>query len=192
LKEVGEMEFPNLKVEILRKLLNDEIKIRLRRNIIRYKSFREKLEKTIQAYHSRAIESARVIEELIKIAGELKESLKAGEELGLSEEELAFYDALSHGKEFIMSDEELKKLVRELANSIKRNLSIDWVEHENVKSKVRVTVKRVLRTHGFSPVKYPSAVDLIMKQAQVLYKDWPALTFEPMMGNYVFSNMSSL
>jgi len=191
LKEVSGMEFPNLKVEILRKLLNDEIRIRLRRNIVRYKSFGERLERTIQAYHNRAIESAQVIEELIKIARELKDSLKAGEKLGLSEEELAFYDALSHGKEFIMSEEELKKLVRELVKSIKRNLSIDWVEHENIKSKIKVTVKRVLRTHGFSPIKYPSAVDLIMKQAQVLYKDWPVLTFEPTVGDYAFSDMNS-
>lgn len=190
LKEVSEMEFPNLRVEILRKLINDEIRIRLRRNIVRYRSFRERLERTIQAYHSRAIESARVIEELIKIARELKESLKAGEELGLSEEELAFYDALSHGKEFIMSDEELKKLVRELVKSIKRNLSIDWVDHENVKSKIRALTKRTLRTHGISPVKYPSTVDLVMKQAEALYKDWPTLGFE-FTRDYTFGDLNS-
>ena len=79
------------------------------------------------------------------------------------------------GKEFIMSDEELKKLVKELVNVIKKNLSIDWTEHENVKSKVRVTVKRLLRKHGFSPVKYPPTIKLIMEQAHLLYKDWPAI-----------------
>jgi len=185
------MEFPNLRVEMLRKLLNDEIRIRLRRNIVRYRSFRERLERTIQEYHSRVIESAKVIEELIKIAKELKESLRAGEELGLSEEELAFYDALSQRKEFVMSDEELKKLVRELVKSIKRNLSIDWVDHENVKSKIRVLTKRTLRIHGTSPVKYSSTVDLIMKQAEVLYKDWPTLGFEFPREDFTFNFNSS-
>jgi type I restriction enzyme R subunit len=191
LKEVSEMEFPNLKVEILRKLINDEIRIRLRRNITRYGSFRERLEKTIRAYHNRAIESAKVIEELIKLAKEIKESIRAGEELGLSEEELAFYDALSRGKEFVMSDEELKKLVKELVKSIKKSLSIDWTEHESVRSKVRAAVKRTLRIHGLSPLKYPSTIDLIMKQAQVLYKDWPTLGYEFTREEFVFGDFNS-
>ena len=97
---------------------------------------------------------------------------------GLSEEELAFYDALSRGKEVVMSDKELKKLVRELVKSVKRNLSIDWTEHENIKSKIRVIAKRNLRKHGLSPAKHPSTIDLIMKQAQALYRDWPTLGFE--------------
>jgi type I restriction enzyme R subunit len=87
----------------------------------------------------------------------------------------AFYDALSYGKEFVMSDEDLKKLVRKLVKAIKRNLSIDWTEHENVKSEIRAAVKRTLRIHGLSPVKYPSTIDLVMKQAQVLYRNWPML-----------------
>ncbi|MEM5805250.1 MAG: type I restriction endonuclease subunit R [Candidatus Aenigmatarchaeota archaeon] len=175
LKEVSEVEFSNLRIEILRKLLNDEIKVRMRSNLVRYRSFKERLEQTIKAYHIKAMESAKVMEELIKIAKELKESVEAGEKLGLTEEELAFYDALSQGKEFIMSDQELNKIVKELVNSIKKNLSIDWTEHENVKSKVRATVKRLLRKHGFSPIKYPSTVEMIMRQAQLLYKDWPII-----------------
>ena len=175
LKEVSGIEFPNLRIELLRKLVNDEIRIRMRKNLVRYGSFRERLERTIAAYHNRAIESAKVIEELIKIANEVKESVKAGEELGLSEEELAFYDAISQGKEFIMADKELRELVRKLVKSIKRNLSIDWTQHESVKAKVRASVKRILRKHGFSPVKYPSTIKLILKQAEALYKDWPTL-----------------
>ena len=186
LKEVSKMEFPNLRIEMLRKLVNDEIRIRLSKNIVRYRSFRERLERTITAYHNRALESAKVIEELIKIAKELKESLKVGEELGLSEEELAFYDALSQGKEFVMSNTELKKLVRELVKSMKRSLSIDWTEHENIKSKIRVVVKRTLRKHGLSPVKYLSTVSLIMKQAEVLYRDWPTLEFALVRESYAF------
>ena len=160
--------------------MNDEIRIRIKRNVVRYQSFKERLERTIRAYHNRAIGSAKVMEELIKIARELRESIRAGEELGLTEEELAFYDALSRGEIFIASNEELKKLVRELIRTIKNNLSIDWTEHENVKSKVRASVKRLLRRQGFSPVRYPMAVELIMKQAEVLYRDWPTLAFEYM------------
>jgi type I restriction enzyme R subunit len=178
LKEVSEVEFPNLRIELLRKLLNDEIRVRMRRNIVRYQSFKERLERTIKAYHNRAIGSAKVMEELIKIARELRESIRAGEELGLTEEELAFYDALSRGEKFIASDEELKKLVKKLVETIKKNLSIDWTEHENVKSKVRASVKRLLRRHGFSPVRYPMTIDLIMKQAEALYRDWPTIEFE--------------
>ena len=191
LKEVSEIEFPNLRIEMFRKLLDDEIKVRIRSNLVRYRSFKERLENTIKAYHNKTLESAKVMEELIKIAKELKESIKAGQELGLSHEELAFYDALSRGKEFVMSDEELKKLVRELVKSIKRNLSIDWVEHENIKSKIRVTVKRVLRRHGFSPAKYPSSVNLIMKQAQVLYEDWPITHGLDYTQDFSFDNMTS-
>jgi len=175
LKEIAKMEFPNLRVELLRKLINDEIRIRIRRNIVRYNSFRERLERTITAYHNRVIESAKIIEILMQIAKELRESEKAGEELGLSEEELAFYDALSQGKEFIISDKELRKLVRKLVESIRRNLSIDWTQHENVKAKVRASVKRLLRKQGYSLVKYPSTIEMVMTQAETLYKDWPIL-----------------
>jgi type I restriction enzyme R subunit len=166
-----------LTISILRKLIDSEIRIKLRRNITRYGSFRERLEKTIRAYHNRALESAKTIEEQIKLAREIKESIKVGEELRLSEEEFAFYDALSCGKEFVMADEELKKLVKELVKSIKNNLSIDWTELESVRSKVRVAVKRTLKIHGLSPVKYTSTTDLIMKQAQALYENWPTLEY---------------
>jgi type I restriction enzyme R subunit len=186
LKEVSGVEFPNLRIELLRKLLNDEIRVRMRSNIVRYQSFKERLEKTIRAYHDRALGSAKVMEELIKIARELRESIRVGEKLGLTEEEVAFYDALSRGERFIASDKELKKLVKKLVKTIRGNLSIDWTEHENVRSKVRAAVKRLLRKHGFSPVKYPTTINLIMKQAEALYKDWPTLSFE-LMDNYAFN-----
>jgi len=187
LREISKIEFPNLKVEVLRKLVNDEIRIRMRKNVVRYGSFRERLEKTIRAYHNRAMESTKVIEELIKIAREIRESLRVGEELGLTEEELAFYDAISKGKRFIMSDEELKKLVRTLVKSIKRNLSIDWTKHENVRSKIRAIVKRTLRKYGISPTKYPSTINLVMTQAEVLYKDWPT----PIPTIHTFGNLNT-
>jgi len=177
LKQVEELKFPNLRVEILRKLLEEKIKVRMKRNPIRFSSFKEKLEKTIRAYHARAITSARVMEELIKIAREIKESENQFKSLGLTEEELAFYDALTYGKEHIMSNEELKKLVKKLVDSIKGNLSIDWTNHENVKAKIRVSVKRILRSYGIPPTKLPETVEAIMKQAQAIYKEWPFVRF---------------
>jgi len=175
LKHVGELEFPNLRVEILRKLLDEKIMMRIRRNPLRFSSFKERLEKTIRAYHARAISAAQVMEELIKIAKELKESEIEREKLGLTEEEIAFYDALARGKEYILSDEQLKKLAKKLVNIIKKNLSIDWTKHESVKAKVRAAVKRVLRTSGISPIKYPNTIKMIMEQAEVLYKEWPII-----------------
>ena len=175
LKQVSDLEFPNLRVEVMRKLLADKIRVRIRRNPLRFSSFKERLEKTIRAYHNRAITSAQIMEELIKIAKEIKESEEQWKALGLTEEELAFYDALSRGVEYVMSNEQLKKLAKELVKKIKKNLSIDWTKHESVKAKIRASVKRVLRVHGISPVKYPDTVKFIMKQAEALYANWPSI-----------------
>jgi type I restriction enzyme R subunit len=191
LKRVGELEFPNLRIEILRKLLAEKIMVRMRRNPLRFSSFKERLEKTVTAYHAHAISSAEVMKELIKIAKEIKESENQWKTLGLTEEELAFYDALTHGEEYVMSDEQLRKLAKKLVDSIRKNLSIDWTKHESVKAKVKALVKRTLRIHGISPIKYPSMVDLIMKQAEVLYKDWPTIGFEFVMSDFTFSDINS-
>jgi type I restriction enzyme R subunit len=115
------------------------------------------------------------MEELIKIAREIRESEAQWKVLGLTEEELAFYDALARGKEYVMSNEQLRKLAKKLVTTIKKNLSIDWTKHESVKAKIRAAVKRTLRIHGISPIKYPNTIKLIMKQAQALYKEWPAI-----------------
>ena len=175
LRHVGELEFPNLRIEILRKLLTEKIMIRIRHNPLRFSSFKERLEKTIKAYHAHAISSAQVMRELIKIAKEIKESENRWKAIGLTEEELAFYDALTHGEEYVMSDEQLRKLAKKLVNSIRKNLSIDWTKHESVKAKVRALVKRTLRIHGIPPIKHPNTVELIMKQAEALYKEWPTI-----------------
>jgi len=178
LEHVKELKFPNLRVEILRKLLDEKIRVRIRRNPIRYSSFKEKLEKTIKAYHARAITSAQIMEKLIEIAKEIKESENQYKKLGLTEEEMAFYDALTYGKERIMEDERLKELVRKLVEAIKKNLSIDWTEHENVRAKIRATVKRVIRAYGISPLEHPETVEAIMRQAQTIYKEWPNVKFD--------------
>jgi type I restriction enzyme R subunit len=178
LKRVGELEFPNVRIELLEKLLAEKIRTRIRRNPLRFSSFKERLEKTIRAYHSRALTSAQVMEELIKIAREIKESESEKEKLGLSEEEIAFYDALARGKEYVASNEELRKLAKKLVDAIKKNLSIDWTKHESVKAKIRAVVKRTLRISGVSPLKCPNTVKLIMGQAQNLYKDWPIVRID--------------
>jgi type I restriction enzyme R subunit len=147
----------------------------MKANPLRFTSFKEKLERTIRAYHARAISSAQVMEELIKIAKEIRECESVWKTLGLTEEELAFYDALSSGERLVASDEQLKKITKKLVESIKNNLSIDWTKHESVKAKIRAIVKRTLRIHGISPVRYTSTVDRIMKQAEALYEEWPAV-----------------
>jgi type I restriction enzyme R subunit len=175
LKQVEELKFPNIRIELMRKLLTEKIVTRARRNPLRFSSFKERLEKTIRAYHARAISSAQVMEELIRIARELRESEIEGEKLGLTEEELAFYDALAQGKESIASNEQLKELAKKIVNTIKGNLSIDWTHHESVKARIRLSVKKVLREYGIPPAKYQKSVDLIMKQAEALYKEWPTI-----------------
>ncbi|MFP3265382.1 MAG: type I restriction endonuclease subunit R [Acidilobus sp.] len=175
LEQVEELKFPNIRVEIMRRLLTDRIAVKVKRNPLRFSSFKERLEKTIRDYYARAISSAQVMEELIKIARELRESEIEGEKLGLTEEELAFYDALAQGKEYLASNEQLKELAKKVVNAIKRNLSIDWTYHESVKAKIRSEVKKVLRASGVSPARYQSTVDLVMKQAEALYKEWPTI-----------------
>jgi type I restriction enzyme R subunit len=175
LKQVEELKFPNMRVEIMRRLLTEKIAVKVKRNPLRFSSFKERLEKTIRAYYARAITSAQVMEELIRIARELRESEIEGEKLGLTEEELAFYDALARGKEYLKSNEQLKELAKKVVNTIKRNLSIDWTYHESVKAKIKSEVKKVLRASGVPPTKYQSTVDLIMKQAEALYKEWPTI-----------------
>lgn len=173
LNQILRVKYENLRIELLRKLLEDQIRVRMKRNYLRYKSFKELLERTIQRYHNNAITSAEVIKTLIELARELRKAAMEGKELGLSEEELAFYDALAQGIEGLEFNEEVREIVRELVNTIKRNLTIDWTKHEMVKSRIRASVKRLLRRKGFKPKK--TLIENIMKQAETLYKNWPSV-----------------
>ena len=173
LAEVQGMEHKNLQVELLRKLLEDEITAKMRKNVVKYRSFKEMLEQVIKAYQNRSIQSAEVIAKLVELAKELREVEQRGEILGLSDEEMAFYDAVAKGEEHIRDDEHLRTIARELVASIKGNLSIDWADHENVKAKIRATVRRLLRRHGYPPTECEVLVLLIMEQAESLYRDWP-------------------
>jgi type I restriction enzyme R subunit len=138
------MEHKNLQVELLRRLIEDEIRVKMRRNVVRYRSFKEMLEQVLKAYQNRSLQSAEVIARLVELARELRAVEHRGQALGLTEEEMAFYDAVARGQEHIAGDEQLKTIARELVAAIKKNLSIDWTDHENVKAKIRAAVKRLL------------------------------------------------
>ena len=135
------------------------------------------LEQTIRRYHNRAIETLQVIEELIRLAKEMNEAARRGEDLGLSEDELAFYDALETNDSAVrvLGDETLKTIARELVGTVRRNVSIDWTVKENVRAKLRIMVKRILRKYGYPPDKQEKATQTVLEQAEVLCKDWADL-----------------
>jgi len=138
-----------LTVETLHKLFEDELRFREKTNILRYKSLLEKLEEIIEEYENNIINSAKVIEELIKLAREIRKAEGAGKDLGLSSEEMAFYDAFSQGKRALKNGI-LKELVKTLVKTIKRDLAIDWTNHEVIKSRIRTNVRLMLLRHNIS------------------------------------------
>ncbi|TAK36963.1 MAG: type I restriction endonuclease subunit R [Chloroflexota bacterium] len=174
LAEVRGMPQRNLAVELLRKLLAGEIKSRSRRNVVQARSFAEMLDRAIKLYQNRAIEAARVIDELIGLAKDMREAQRRGEELGLTEFEVAFYDALEANDSAVkvLGDEKLKIIAQELVQSVRNNVTIDWTVRENVRSRLRVVVKRILRKYGYPPDKQARATELVLEQAEVLCADW--------------------
>ncbi len=174
LAEVRGMKHRNLAVELLRKLLNDEIEARGRRNVVEARSFADLLERSVRRYQNRSIEAAQAIEELIALAKELRAANARGEELGLTSDELAFYDALavSDSAVEVLGDETLQAIARELVDTVKRNVTIDWTVKESVRAKLRVIVKRILRKYGYPPDKQESATNTVLEQAEVLSDLW--------------------
>jgi len=174
LAEVAGIPQRNLAVELLRKLLSDEIKLRQRTNLVQSRSFREMLERTIIAYQNRSLETTEIIAELVKLAQEMREAHNRGETLGLSEAELAFYDALEVNDSAvkILGDDVLKGIARELVQKIRANVTIDWTVRETVRAKLRALVKRTLRNHGYPPDKQEQATDTVLEQAELLARDW--------------------
>ena len=150
LAEVQGMPQRNLAVELLQKLLKGELTVRRRKNVVQARSFAEMLEQTLRRYQNRAIEAAQVIEELIELAKEMREANARGEQLGLSDDELAFYDALGTNDSAVqvLGDETLRAIARELVDTVRNNVTIDWTLRENVRAKLRAMVKRILRKHG--------------------------------------------
>jgi len=176
LAEVQQLPQRNLALELLKKLLNDEIKTRMRKNVVQARSFTEMLEEAINKYQNRAIEAAEVIEELIKLAREMREAQKRGENLGLNDDEIAFYDALEVNDSAVklLGDDTLKLIAQELVNSVKRSVSVDWTKRENARAQIRVMVKRILRKYGYPPDMQAKATELVLEQATVLCKEWSA------------------
>jgi type I restriction enzyme R subunit len=176
LAEVRGMPQRNLAVELLRKLLAGEIKSRSRRNVVQARSFADLLEQSLRRYQNRAIETAQVIEELIALAADMRAANARGVELGLTEDELAFYDALETNDSAVkvLGEPELLAIARELTASVRANVTIDWTLRDNVKAQLRVLVKRILRKHGYPPDKQERATQTVLEQAEVLSEQWAA------------------
>jgi type I restriction enzyme R subunit len=174
LEEVRHLPQKNLAVETLRKLLQGEIKTRTRKNVVQARSFEAMLQESIRRYQNRAIEAVQVIEELIQLAKEMRAAQARGEALGLNDDEIAFYDALETNDSAVMElgDETLKMIARELVESVRRNVKIDWTVRENVRAQMRVIVKRILRKYGYPPDKQEAATKTVIEQAEVLSAQW--------------------
>jgi type I restriction enzyme R subunit len=174
LAEVRGMPQRNLAVELLQKLLKGELKTRGRKNLVQARSFAEMLEQTLRRYQNRAIEAAQVIEELIELARRMRAADRRGEDLGLSEDELAFYDALETNDSAVavLGDETLREIARELVETVRNNVTIDWTLRETVRAHLRVLVKRILRKHGYPPDKQEKATQTVLEQAELLSGEW--------------------
>jgi type I restriction enzyme R subunit len=176
LAEVRGMKQKNLAVELLRKLLNDEIKTRSRTFLVQSRSFAEMLERAIAEYHNRAIETLQVIERLIGLAKDMRQAAERGARLKLTDEELAFYDALETNDSAVkvLGDETLLTIAREVAGKVRDNTPIDWSLKESARARLRVLVKRVLRNHGYPPDKQEQATKTVLEQAELIAPRWAA------------------
>jgi type I restriction enzyme R subunit len=174
LAEVRGMPHRNLAVELLQKLLKGEIRQRARRNVVQARNFSEMLEQSLRRYQNRAIETAKVIEELIGLARDMREASRRGEELGLTDDEVAFYDALEVNDSAVkvLGDDALRTIARELVATVRQNVTIDWTVRENVRAQLRVLVKRILRKWGYPPDKQEAATQTVLEQAALLSANW--------------------
>ena len=174
LAEVRGMEHRNLAVELLQKLLKGEVAARRRRNVVQARSFAEMLDVAIRRYQNRSVAAAQVIEELIELAREMREAGARGAQLGLSDDELAFYDALESNDSAVqvLGDDTLCVIARELVRTVRTNVTIDWTLRENVRANLRRLVKRILRKYGYPPDKQESATRTVIEQAEVLSAGW--------------------
>jgi type I restriction enzyme R subunit len=174
LENFQDMEYKNLAFETLKKLLADEIRTRFKNNKIENKKFSKMLEEAILKYQNRSIDSAQVIAELIGLAKNIREAQSRGEELGLSEDEIAFYDALADNESAkdMLGEDILKKIARELSEKVRDKATIDWKLRESVRAELRVMVKRLLKKYGYPPDKTAMATDLVLEQAEVLSNKW--------------------
>ncbi len=174
LAEVQQLEKKNLALEALRKLLNDEIRSRSKTNVVETKRFSERLEAAIARYHTNAISTVEVLQELIELAKEVRAARRRGEDEGLSQDEIAFYDALAENESAVevMGNDSLKVIAHELLTNLKSTVSVDWSHRESARARMRVLVKRILRKHGYPPDLQDAAVQTVLRQAEVLSAQW--------------------
>ena len=174
LAEVRNLPERNLAVELLERLLEGEIKSRFATNVVQNKKFSDMLTDVVQRYQNRSIEAAQVMEELVQMAKDFREAAGRGEQLGLTEDEVRFYDALANNESAVkeLTDETLKKIAHELAENLRKNLSVDWAQRESVQAKLRLMVRRILRKYKYPPDQQDAAVELVLQQAKALGDDW--------------------
>ena len=170
------MEKKNLAMEALRKLVNGEIRSKSRVNVVQTRAFSERLEEAIARYHTNAITTAEVIQELIKLAKDIRAAHQRGEEEGLSLEEISFYDALAQNESAVevMGNDQLRVIAHELLNSLKSNASVDWQHRESARARMRILVKHILRKYGYPPDLQDAAVQTVLQQAEALSVKWAA------------------
>ncbi|MEY3775401.1 MAG: Type restriction enzyme protein [Verrucomicrobiota bacterium] len=174
LAEVRGLKHKNVAAELLGKLLKDELKVRSKKNLVQSQSFAEKLKKTLNAYHNRAISTMEVIEELIELAKEMDAATKRGVNMGLTDDEVAFYDALAANESAVkaMGDDKLKVIAAELITQVRKSVTIDWSLRESARAKIRVMVRRILNKYGYPPDLQEEAVKTVLQQAELLCADW--------------------
>lgn len=174
LEDVRQMPYKNLAVELLEKLLKDDIKAKTRNNVVQEKKFGDRLQETLRKYNNRAIETAQVIEELIEMAKSFQAEMEREAGLGLSSDEIAFYDALANNESAVreLGDETLKKIAVEITEKLRKSTTVDWQVRESVRAKLRILVRRTLQRYKYPPDKALEAVELVLKQAEVLSNNW--------------------
>jgi type I restriction enzyme, R subunit len=170
LAEVRALPQKNFALELLRKLLNDEIKVHFARNVVKQQNFSEMLAEAVLKYQNRSLAAAEVITELIQIARDVRKATQDGQELGLSDDEVAFYDALEVNDSAVkvLGEPTLKLIAHELINAVRNSVTIDWNVRESARAKIRVMIKRILKKHGYPPDKQARATELVLKQAEVI------------------------
>lgn len=170
LQEVEKIKYKNLAVEMLKKLIEGKIHYASRKNLVMAEKFSQRLQKSINAYRNKALSNFEIIEDMIKMAKDIMNSYKEGEELGLTEEEVAFYDALTCDERVkeLLGDETLIKIVKELADTIRKNITIDWENKESVQAKMRLSIRRLLRKYKYPPENTEDATSLVLEQAKLM------------------------
>jgi len=176
LAQVRNLPERNLAVELLERLLEGEIKSKFATNLVQQNKFSAMLGNVIKRYQNRSIETAQVMEELVDMAKKFREAAKRGEELGLTDDEIRFYDALANNESAVreLTDDTLKKIAHELTENLRKNITVDWSKRESVRASLRLMVKRILRKYKYPPDMADAAVELILMQAERLGEEWVA------------------